>query len=158
MGCCSYACHFHLNNSDLLSSYGVIHVKPSGTSHTSKDLLSSDTWLRCLLSHLLIWAKMCVWFSNCILSSFLKAGAVCFASYLPLELEEGVCPSDKHPVPIQKPSLAAPQGVLPCPWHLASLNGQGLVKLMNLPNLSSIHCSLFVVILTNVSTINPEYF
>lgn len=151
MGCCFYACHFHLNNSDLVSSHGVIHVKPSGTFHTSKDLLSSDTLLRCLFSHLLIWAKMCVCFSNCILSSFLKAGAVCFASYLPLEIEE-------HLVPIQKPSLAAPQGVLPCPWHLASLNGQGLAKLMNLPNLSSIHCALFVVILTNVSTINPEYF
>ena len=30
---------------------------------------------------------MYVCFSNCILSSFLKTGAICFALYLPLELE-----------------------------------------------------------------------
>ena len=87
MGCFSYACHFRLNNSCLLSTHGVIHVKPSGTSHTSKDLLSSGTLLRCF-SHLLIWAKIYVCFSNCIPSSFLKVGAVCFALwYLCLELE-----------------------------------------------------------------------
>ena len=87
MGCFSYACHFHLNDSCSLSTHMVIRVQPSGIPHTSKALLSSDTLLRCLFSHLLIWAKMYVCFSNCILSSFLKTGAICFALYLPLELE-----------------------------------------------------------------------